>query len=108
MEALSVVMPLVATVFGAVLTFMTGQISSKLNGISANIDQVDARLKSQLESVEARMQLQITKMETSHYNHIIQPNIHGEAVAKLTEQINQLLNTVQIAHERIDTIKGRT
>ena len=39
--------------------------------------------------------------------HVEDKNLHYAAQARMEEQIKNLLNTVTIAHERIDSIKGR-
>lgn len=96
MDALAPFMPILATVVGTMLSIISGFILAKLNGI-----------KEEMHQAEARIVLRMQEVETKMFNHIVQPGIHGEAVAKLTEQITNLLQTVRIAHERIDRFKDK-
>jgi hypothetical protein len=102
MELMAVVMPILAATVGVLLTFMVGQINAKLNGITTSIVAVETRLKEQIKDIETRMAIRLADLETKHYTHLTHPNIHAEAVARLSEQITTLLKTVQVAHERID------
>ena len=40
------------------------------------------------------------------YTHVTDPNLHAAESARTSEQIKNLLNTVKLAHERIDAIKA--
>lgn len=93
MDSLAPFMPLIATIVGTLLSIICGFILAKLNGI-----------EKEMHEAEQRVIIRVQDTETKLFNHITQPNIHADAIAKLTEQISNLLQTVRIAHERIDKI----
>ncbi len=94
MDGLAPFMPILATIVGTLLSIICGFI---LSG--------QKNLEKQIKEADDRNTLRIQEVETKLFNHITHPMIHGEAVAKLTEQINTLFQTVKIAHERIDKMK---
>ena len=83
MEQMAVVMPVIASAIGTLLAIMIGMALSKLNGIEAHLEQLNGKV----------------------YAHITQNGIHEAAVAKIDEQIRNLLQTVKIAHERVDRVE---
>ena len=40
------------------------------------------------------------------YDHVTDPNLHAAEAARTHEQIKNLLQTVKVAHERIDNLKA--
>ena len=79
------VIPLVAVVFGALVSTLLGVAITKLS------------------SIETKQEAQNSKL----FSHLTQSGIHESAVARIDERIAGLLKVVEVAHERIDSIKGR-
>ena len=85
MEWAPMVFSIVGSLFGITATALMGMAVSKLNGVHHHLEQLNGRV----------------------FAHLTANGIHESAVAKIDEQIKNLLHAVQIAHERIDSIKGR-
>lgn len=48
----------------------------------------------------------IKEVNGKFYTHVTDPNLHAAEAKRTQEQIKNLLQTVKVAHERIDNIKA--
>ena len=78
--------PLVATIFGALVSGMLGLAIAKLTGIERHLEQLNGKV----------------------FAHLTQPDIHTAGFSRIDEQIKNLLRTVTVAHERIDRVKSES
>ena len=81
----SQVIPIIATLFGALVSVLLGLAIGKLNTIERNQEKQNSKL----------------------FSHLTKPDIHEAAVARIDERIAGLLKTIEIAHVRLDDLKGR-
>lgn len=79
----SAVFPMAATLFGVLASALMGMAVARLNGIEKHLGEMNGKL----------------------FSHLTDPHIHDAGFAKTSEQITNLLQTVQVAHQRIDRIK---
>ena len=82
----SSVFPIVSTLFGVLASALMGMAVARLNGIEKHLGEMNGKL----------------------FSHLTEPSIHQAGFAKTGEQIANLLQTVQVAHTRIDRIKAET
>lgn len=81
----SMVFPIVATLFGVVASALMGMAVSKLTVVESHLAKMNGRMD----------------------DHIENKDLHYAAQAKLEEQIRNLMQTVKIAHDRVDRIEER-
>jgi len=48
----------------------------------------------------------IKEVNSKFYIHVTDPTLHAAEAARVKEQIKNLLQTVKIAHERMDRVEG--
>ena len=81
----SQVIPLVATLFGALVSMLLGLVIAKLNGIETHL----------------------SKLNGTVFEHVTKPSIHESAVARIDERLSSLLKVCEVAHDRIDKMQQR-
>ena len=77
--------PLVAVLFGALVSALLGMLLSGQRGIQDHLQKLNGRVGE----------------------HIENKDLHYAFMARTDERLNALLKTVEIAHARIDMMKGR-
>ena len=82
----SQVIPIIATLFGALVSILLGMAIAKLTGIETHLERLNGKV----------------------FDHITKQGIHESAVGRIDEQIKNLLQTVTVAHERIDRVEEKT
>lgn len=83
MELMAVVMPIIASAIGTLLSVMIGLVLSKVNGISAHLEQLNGKV----------------------FSHITSSNNHEAGFAKTDQQILNLMQTIKAAHSRLDHVE---
>ena len=78
--------PILATLFGVLASTLMGMAIAKLGGIDQHLARMNGRIAE----------------------HIENKDLHYAAQAKTDEQVRNLLQTVKVAHERIDRIEAKT
>lgn len=78
------VFPIVTSVFSVLASAFLGLVMNKVSGIERHLADMNGKL----------------------FTHLTASNIHEAGFARTTEQINTLLRTVEVAHERIDQVTG--
>lgn len=86
MEALRVMdgIPIVAVVLGATANFASGMIFMQLRSLNQQLGQLNGKV----------------------FTHITNPGIHEASVARTDEQVKNLMQTVKVAHARLDALSG--
>ena len=79
------VIPIIATLFGALVSMLLGIAIAKLNGIDAHLEKLNGTV----------------------FHHLTKDGIHESAVARIDERIANLLKAVEVAHHRIDVLKNQ-
>mgnify|MGYP001586573687 FL=1 len=79
------IIPLVAVLFGALVSALLGMLLSGQKVITTNLTKLNGRLAEHVENKDL------------HYAHM----------ARTDERINALLKAVEVAPTRIDSVKGR-
>ena len=82
----SQVMPLIATLFGALVAGLLGMVLSGQNEIKAYL----------------------SKLNGTVFEHITKTGIHETAVVRIDERIASLLKVSEAAHARLDRVEART
>ena len=77
-------LPWLVSTFGVVLSALLGMAINKLGGIQAHLEQLNGKV----------------------FNHMTTANVHEAGFARVEEQIKNLANTISVAHDRIDAMKG--
>lgn len=83
MEQMAVIMPMIATAWGIVLSALVGMVLANVRSTNTNLKSLNGRLA----------------------DHIENKDLHYAALARTDQQIVNLLQTVKVAHERIDRIE---
>lgn len=81
--AWSMIFPIVATLFGVLASALMGMAVSRLNGIEKHLGDMNGKL----------------------FVHLTSADVHEAGMVRVHEQITSLLQTVKVAHERIDRLK---
>ena len=84
MDSLPMVFSIVAALFSVMASVMMGLILAKVNGIDLHLEKLNGKV----------------------FDHITHPDIHQAGFAKTGEQIVNLLQTVKVAHERLDRVES--
>jgi len=79
------VLSVLLSVFGVILSVMLGLVVNKLNTIQDGLE----------------------KVTTNNYAHVTASHVHEAGFARVEEQIKNLLQAVQLSHERIDHIEAK-
>ena len=83
MESLSVVMPVIASVVATILTALIAMMRTDVRLVKEGITKLNGRIA----------------------DHVENKDLHYAAQARVDQQIANLLQTVKVAHERIDHVE---
>ena len=79
------VIPMVATIMGVLVSVMLGMALSRLSAIEKHLETMNGKL----------------------YTHVTSPNVHEAGFAKVEQEIVNLMQTVKVAHARIDRVEEK-